>query len=78
MKCYMIFYEYHNLQSAKTRMTPKIWYTSMNKKMKYGCGFNSEGEGKVAVFSAKRWGCRSSEALIESATPCHDAQVVGP
>ena len=54
MKCYMIFYEYHNLQSAKTRMTPKIWYTSMNKKMKYGCGFNSEGEGKVTVFSAKR------------------------
>ena len=29
------------------------------------------------VFSAKRWDRRSSEVLIESATPCHDAQV-GP
>ena len=37
-----------------------------------------EGEGDVAVFSAKRWEGRSSEALIESATPCHDAQVAGP
>ena len=38
---------------------------------------SGEGEGEVAVFSAKRWDCRSSSALIESATPCHDAQVVG-
>ena len=37
-----------------------------------------EGLGEVAVFSAKRWNRRNSEALIESATPCHDAQVVGP
>ena len=37
----------------------------------------SEGEGEVAVFSAKRWDRRSSSALTESATPCHDAQVVG-
>ena len=32
-----------------------------------------EGEGEVAVFSAKRWDHRNSLALIESATPCHDA-----
>ena len=37
-----------------------------------------EGESEVAVFSAKRWDRRSSQALIESATPCHDAQVEGP
>ena len=36
-----------------------------------------EGEGEVAVFSAKRWDRRSSWALIESSNPCHDAQVVG-
>ena len=33
-------------------------------------------EGAVAVFSAKRWDCRSSKPLIESATVCHVAQVV--
>ena len=37
-----------------------------------------EDEGEVAVFSAKRWDRRSSKALIESATLCHDAQVAGP
>ena len=26
---------------------------------------------------AKRWDCRNRDDLIESATPCHDAQVVG-
>ena len=35
-------------------------------------------ESEVAVFSAKRWDRRSSEALIESTAPCHDAQVVRP
>ena len=35
------------------------------------------GEGEVALFSAKRWDRRNRAALIESATPCHDAQVVG-
>ena len=30
--------------------------------------------GEVAVFSSKRWDRRNSYALIESATPCHDAQ----
>ena len=37
-----------------------------------------EGEGEVAFFSAKRWDRRNRADLIESATPCHDAQVVGP
>ena len=36
-----------------------------------------EGEGEVAVFSAKRWYPRNREDLIQSATPCHDARVVG-
>ena len=35
------------------------------------------GEGEDAVFGTKHWDRRSSEALIESITPCHDAQVVG-
>ena len=34
-------------------------------------------EGEVAFFSAKHWDRRSRAELIESATPCHDAQVVG-
>ena len=37
----------------------------------------TEGEGEVAVFSAKRWDRRNRADLIESATPCHDAQVMG-
>ena len=37
-----------------------------------------EREGEVAFFSAKRWDRRNRADLIESATPCHDAQVVGP
>ena len=36
-----------------------------------------EGEGEVAFFSAKRWDRRNRADLIESATPCYDAQVVG-
>ena len=36
-----------------------------------------EGEGEVAFFSAKRWDRRNTADLIESVTPCHDAQVVG-
>ena len=35
-------------------------------------------EGEVAFFSAKHWDRRNRVDLIESATPCHDAQVVGP
>ena len=35
------------------------------------------GEGEVVFFSAKRWDRRNRADLIESATPCHDAQVVG-
>ena len=38
---------------------------------------DGEGEGEVAFFSAKRWDRRNRADLIESATPCHDAQVVG-
>ena len=36
------------------------------------------GEGEVAFFSAKHWDRKNRADLIESATPCHDAQVVGP
>ena len=36
-----------------------------------------EGEGEVAVFSAKCWDCRNRANLIESATPYHEAQMVG-
>ena len=36
------------------------------------------GEGEVAFFCAKRWGDRRNRVdLIEFATPCHDAHVVG-
>ena len=35
-----------------------------------------EGEGEVAFFSPKRWDHRNRADLIESATPCYDAQVV--
>ena len=38
---------------------------------------NGEGEGEVVVFGAKRWDRRRRAGLIESANPCHDAQVVG-
>ena len=37
-----------------------------------------EGEGEVVFFSAKHWDRSNRADLIESATPCHDAQVVGP
>ena len=37
-----------------------------------------EDESEVAFFSAKRWDRRNRADLIESATPCHDTQVVGP
>ena len=39
-----------------------------------------KGEGELAVFrvfSTKRWDRRSRADLIESATPCHDAKLVG-
>ena len=36
-----------------------------------------EGEDEVAFFSDKCWDCRYRADLIESATPCHDAHVVG-
>ena len=37
----------------------------------------ADDEGEVAFFSAKRWDRRNRAGLIESATPCHDAQVAG-
>ena len=37
----------------------------------------SEGEDEVAFFSAKRWDRRNRAALIGSAMPCHNAQVLG-
>ena len=39
--------------------------------------FSNTGEGEVKVFSAKHRDRRNRAGLIESATPCHDAQVVG-
>ena len=39
--------------------------------------FLAIGEGEVAVFSANRCDRRHRADLIESATPCHEAQVVG-
>ena len=38
---------------------------------------DGESEGEVAFFSAKRWDRRNRADLIESATPRHEAQVVG-
>ena len=35
------------------------------------------GEGEVAFFSAKCWDRRKRADLIEAATPCHDAHVMG-
>ena len=37
----------------------------------------SDGEGEVAFFSAKRWDRKSREDVIESVTPCRDAQKGG-
>ena len=37
----------------------------------------AEVEGAVADFSVKRWDRSNKADLIESATPCHDAQVAG-
>ena len=44
--------------------------------MNFHCSVG-EGEGEVAVFSAKRWDRRNRADLIESTTPCYDAQVMG-
>ena len=35
-----------------------------------------KGEDEGAYFSTKYWDCRNRADLIETATPCHDAQVV--
>ena len=49
-----------------------------NEILQFTFSCSIEGEGEVAFFSAKRWDLRNRVDLIESATPCHDAQVVGP
>ena len=50
----------------------------MLSKMRFHSSSNSEGEGEVAFFSAKRWDRRNRADLIDSVTLCHDARVVGP
>ena len=52
-----------------------ILLNSFFASISFGVG---EGEGEVAFFSAKGWDRRNRGNLIESTTPCHDAQVVGP
>ena len=49
----------------------------IKQNMNRGGGGAGKGEGEVAFFSAKRWDRRNRADLIESATPCHDVQVVG-
>ena len=61
-----------------------LWLTSsshqigLSQKTESQSNGEGEGEGEVAFFSAKHWDRRNRADLIESATPCHDAQVVGP
>ena len=38
---------------------------------------HSQGEDFMEVFSDKHWDDRGGYALIESAAPCHDTQIVG-
>ena len=52
--------------------------SEMKIKYKQLLKFICEGGGKFAVFSAKGRDHRNRAGLIESATPCHDAQMVGP
>ena len=58
-----------------TNLTLKLNFPPQSVFSRKGEG---EGEGEVAFFSAKRWDRRNRADLIESATPCHDALVVGP
>ena len=51
-----------------------FWY-QMSQRRKI---MEDEEADEVAFFSPKRWDRRNSAELIESTTPCHDAQVVGP
>ena len=69
------------IQTALKRLTgpihPCSFAPSLNRQIATTTT-HGEGEGEVAFFSAKRWDRKSRTELIESATPCHDAQVVGP
>ena len=56
----------------------KCWTNGAMEPWSHGAQGRISGEGEVAFFSAKRWDRRNRVDLIESATPCHDAQVVGP
>ena len=62
------------LQDAKRRLLFRIISAAYFKRNGFRPPLQGEGEGKVAAFSAKRWHRRNRSALIESATPCHDAQ----
>ena len=63
--------------NARSRLFCRIAKRSIVKFYLIG-NYIGEGEGEVAFLSAKRWDRRNRADLIESATPCHDAQVVGP
>ena len=60
----------------------KVWvrisklFASVYKTASWHTTSSSEGEG--AFFSAMCWDGENRADLIESATPCHTAQVVGP
>ena len=60
-----VHFQYHTLSCL-------VWCQNIFASTK------GEGEGEVAFFSAKHWDRRNRADLIESATPCHDALVVGP
>ena len=49
----------------------RVWYDVLTIFF-----IQSEGEDEVTVFSAKCQNSRHTADLMESATPCHDAQVV--
>ena len=56
----------------KLRSCQQYLYRARRAKEMYKQQLQQVGE--VVVFSAKCWDRRCSYALIESATPCHDAQ----
>ena len=56
---------------------PGINYGQVHRVLVFGPMPQGEREGEVAFFSAKRWDRRNRADLIESATPCHDAQMMG-
>ena len=67
---------HYNLRNNNEFVQPRVKSVSNGTESVRFKG-EGEGEGEVAFFSAKRWDRRNRADLIESATPCHDAQVVG-